>query len=104
MLSGAAKNVFIGKLMRGARRFHMASLQDQNPIIAARHNGYAVALIDALRDGSTEKEVQGQTGLSLKSLRDDILAFQDKIEGQAFDIYTKLTKAGVKIPGLRLEF
>lgn len=102
MLSGAEKNECLGALLRGARRYHIASLQDKNPIIAARHNGYAVALIDAARDLATEEEVQRIAGVSLNKLRGDILNMQDKIEGMAFKIYADLVKKGVKIPGMGL--
>lgn len=102
MLSGAEQMRCIEYLWRGARRFHIASLQDQNPIVAARHNGYAVALVDALRDVSTEEEVRRVTHGSLKRLREGILRMQDRIEGQAMKIYVQLRKAGVKIPGMRM--
>ena len=103
MLSGAEKDHCIKVLLRGAQRFHFASLQDRNPIVAARHNGYAVALIDALRDIATENEVKSAHGLSLRALRGEILGVQDKIETEAFKIYVQLRKAGVEIPGLKLR-
>jgi hypothetical protein len=91
-------------LLRGAARFHAASLQDANPIIAARHNGYAVALIDALADLATEEEVrQVAEMVSLRALRQEILRAQDKIEAFAFKIYADLKKKGVEIPGLSLQ-
>lgn len=102
-LSGVEKDHCITALLRGARRYHIASLQDNNPIIAARHNGYAVALIDALRDIATEEEVKQVENISLRKLRGEILAVQDKIEGAAMKIYTQLVEAGMKIPGLDMN-
>lgn len=97
------KSGCIQTLLRGASRFHVASLQDLNPIIAARHNGYAVALVDALTDIATEEEVFQVSGVSLRKLRKEILSAQDKIEAVAFKIYAELQKKGIEIPGLSLQ-
>lgn len=88
----------IHDLLRGAKRYHYASLQDMNPVVAARHNAYAVALIDALWGFTTEAEVKAVTGDSLKELRTDILSKQDALEGQAFELLKSLKKSGVKLP------
>lgn len=89
----------IRNAVRQARRYHQASLQDQNPIVASRHNAYAVALIDAVRDVSDDDEVLALTGESLSGLRRDILEFQDKIEAVAFRILKDLKSKGIAIPG-----
>lgn len=98
-LSGAEKNECIMALWRGASRFHFASLQDKNPVVAARHNGYAVALIDALRDIASEEEVRKVTGESARKLRSQIIAIQDKLEGEAIELLEMLKKRGISIPG-----
>ncbi|NIM51689.1 MAG: hypothetical protein GTO22_20990 [Gemmatimonadales bacterium] len=88
----------IETLWRGAWRYHYGSLQDKNPIVAARHNGYAVALIDALRDVATEEEVQKVVGESAMKLRKEILDTQDKIERLAVKLLEQIKAKGFKVP------
>ena len=85
-------------LVRGAQRYHFASMQDRHPFVAARHNAYAVALIDALWSISTEEEVKKVARVSLSKLRGDILSQQDKLEEVAFKIVDDLKARGVKLP------
>jgi hypothetical protein len=95
-----SKKECITAIIRQAQRFHFASQQDANPIIAARHNGYAVALMDAIRDIATEEEVKAVTGISALKLRTEVLAFQDKIEGAALKLLEQLKAKGFKLPGM----
>ena len=88
----------IRSLLRGAQRYHYASLQDKNMIVAARHNAYAVALIDALWDLSNEADVHAIAQITLRKLRGEILAMQDKLEGKAFEILQELRRKGINIP------
>jgi len=88
----------IKELIRGARRYQTAAKQDMNPFIAMRHNGYAVALIDAAMNISTEEEVKEITGESLKELRKDILDLQDRHEALALQVARDIKKMGIKLP------
>jgi uncharacterized Fe-S cluster-containing protein len=56
-----------------------------------------VALVDALRDIATEEEVMKVTSVSLRKLRNEVIAFQDKIEGEAFKIVEKLKSKGIDL-------
>jgi len=95
----------IRTLWRAASRYHYASKQDANPVVAARHNGYAVALADALFDIASEDEVRRVTGESIAKMRRDILDFQDKIEASTLKAFSELRKKGVRIdlPGAGLS-
>ena len=81
-----------------ARRYHFASLQDRNPVVAIRHNGYAVGLIGLLKDISDEAEVKELTGESLRQLWLEATTFQDRMEAGAFKALDELQKRGVKLP------
>lgn len=85
-------------LYRQALRYHIASYQDQNILIAARHNGYAAALSEALHNALSEEEFQKLMGKSLRAFRAEILQMQDALEGQLFKIMEECCKRGV--PGL----
>lgn len=88
----------IKALVRAASRYHFASLQDKHPVVAARHNAYAISAIDLLHEISDEEEVMKVTGLSLRKLRKDIIAVQDKLEMAAFKVVEELRKKGIKLP------
>lgn len=87
-------------LYRQALRYHLASTQDSNFWVASRHNGYAVALVDALHGVMTEEEFRARTGRSLRDFRNEVLAMQDKIDGRALEIQEVMKKRGIKVPGL----
>jgi rhamnogalacturonyl hydrolase YesR len=87
----------IMSLLRGAKRYHFAALQDKHPLVGARHNAYAVALVDALNSVSNEEEVKKMSGVSLKQLRAAILKHQDKLEGQAMKVLEELQKKGINL-------
>lgn len=86
----------IASLWRQAQRYHFASLQDRHPVVASRHNAYAVALIDALNEMATEEEIRAVTGGDAKKLRAEIIAVQDKIEIAAFKLAKELEAKGIK--------
>ena len=90
----------VAVLLRGATRYHVASLQDLDPLVAARHNGYAVALIDALIDLATEEDGRRVAGVSIAALRSDILGVQDRVEQSVKKSYIDLAQRGVPVPGL----
>jgi len=92
-LDGVEQDACIKALWRQAKRYHEASLQDRNPLIAARHNGYAAALMDVLFDIATEEEAKRLTGESLRAFRQEVLAHQDRFEGTLFEL---VKKAGLK--------
>ena len=85
-------------LLRSARRYHFASMQDKNPVVAARHNGYAVALIDAVVDIAPPEVVKSATGEDARKLRAEILAVQDAMESKVMDIVKSLEAKGIKLP------
>lgn len=94
----AAREKLLKQIFRGAQRYHFASVQDKNLIVAARHNGYAVALIDALHSDSDEAEIKRITGYSLKKIRREILDIQDKTEEMAFKFLEQMKAKGLKLP------
>ena len=85
-------------LYRQALRYHIASYQDANILIAARHNGYAASLTEALHNSLSEEEFQKRTGKSLKAFRTEVLEMQDELEGKLFKIMEECCRRGV--PGL----
>lgn len=87
-------------ILRGAQRYHYASLQDRNPFVASRHNAYAVALVDALWDASSEEEVSRLEPVSLRVFRRKILSTQDTLEKKAFSLLEELKRRGVPVPGM----
>lgn len=73
-------------LVRQAERYHFASLQDENLVVAARHNAYASGILGVVTEQSDEAEIQAVVGTSLKALRDEVYQVQDKLELAAFDL------------------
>ena len=87
-------------MLRSIERYHYASTQDVNPVVAARHNGYAVALVDSLRDLASDEQVKAATGTDVRKLRQDILKVQDEHEGMALKLLAALDKRGLKLEEL----
>jgi hypothetical protein len=85
-------------LIRQAKRYHYASKQDMNPVVAMRHNGYAVALVDSALWTYPDEEVKRLTGEDVRALRNDIISVQDKYETVVFKILEELKRQGVKLP------
>jgi len=83
-----------------ARRYQFASLQDQNPMVAARHNGYAVALADTLALMATEEEVENVTDMSLRKLVNETHESQRVFETNVMDVVEKVKALGINVPGL----
>ena len=94
---GNEKRDYIWALWRQANRYHYASLQDRDPVVAMRHNGYAVALIDALRDLAGEEEIKTVTGESAQKKRQEIIAVQDRMETVALTLLNELKKKGLSL-------
>ena len=88
----------IHSLWRQAERYDYASRQDKSLLVAARHNGYAVALIDALRDNFTEAEVKEVTGNSLREKRSEILEQQDKLDYLFIRMEEQFKEMGMALP------
>lgn len=86
------------ELIRQAKRYHYASKQDANPVVATRHNGYAVALIDSALTLFPDDEAKKYTGEDLRALRNEIIAAQDKFETMAFKLLEEAKKQGVRLP------
>lgn len=90
----------IDTLFNQARRYQFASLQDNNPVVAARHNGYAVALADTLAMMATEEEVEQVTGMSLAKLVTETHESQRTFEAGVMDMVEKIQAMGIPLPGL----
>jgi hypothetical protein len=90
----------IDTVFNQARRYQFASLQDNNPVVAARHNGYAVALADTLAMMATEDEVDAVTGMSLQKLVNETHESQREFETKVMDMVDKLKAMGIPVPGL----
>lgn len=75
MRSNSVKNIHA--LVRQVYRWHVASTQDEHPIIKMLHSNYAVGYIGALRSIATENQVFAATGLSLGELEAEVIAEQD---------------------------
>lgn len=84
------------ELVRQAKRYHYASKQDMNPVVATRHNGYAVALIDSALTLFPDEEAKRYTGEDVRALRSEIIAAQDKFEAMAFKLLEESKKQGIK--------
>jgi len=97
-LAGTERDEAIRTLVRQALRYHYASLQDRDLLVAARHNAYAVALLDGARQFSTDDEIHAATGKNARDLWREISAAQDRIEGQAFKVIGEAKAKGVAIP------
>jgi hypothetical protein len=76
----------IGTMLRQARRYHVASLQDANPAIAFLHNAYSVGIMDMLRDMATDDEIRAATDVDARALRKEILKVQDDLEGKTMKV------------------
>jgi len=76
----------MGLMLRQARRYHLASLQDENPAIAFLHNAYAVGIMDMLRDLAADAEIARATGADARRLRQEILRVQDELESKTMKV------------------
>jgi hypothetical protein len=88
--SPGSREELVKALVRQAQRYHFASLQDQNLLVAARHNAYAAGILGVVIEQSTDEEVKSLLGISLKDLRRDVHAMQDRLESKAFSVLKKL--------------
>jgi len=68
----------IRHMLSTAERWHFASTQDTNPIISARHNGYAIAVLDVLLNLASRERITKVSGKDPRLLRKDIIALQDR--------------------------
>ncbi len=64
-------------LARQAARWHRASVQDSEPIVAALHADYAVGYALALRQVATDEEIKNVVGVAGKTFEDAATAAQD---------------------------
>jgi hypothetical protein len=65
-------------------------MQDAYLIVAARHYAYASGIICTVVEQTDEAEVQALLGISLRDLKSEIYAVQDKLEAQAFKLLEKV--------------
>ena len=87
----------IRHLAVSAQRFYYASLQDKNPVISARHNAYAVAIVHQLSNLASREKIQAAAGVDIRSLRWQIMAAQDAQEQLIFKILEKMTEKGIDV-------
>ena len=80
----------IGHMMRGIKRYHFATKQDQHPIVRFLHNAYSVAIMDELRDLADDEKINAVTGEDIRTLRKEILAEQDRLQKYGEDIAKEL--------------
>jgi uncharacterized protein with PhoU and TrkA domain len=64
-------------LARQAARWHRASVQDNEPVVAALHADYAVGYALALRQVATDEEIKDVVGVTGKAMEDAATAAQD---------------------------
>lgn len=97
-LGGVERDEAIRTLVRQGLRYHYASLQDRDLLVAARHNAYAVALLDGARQFATDAEIERATGKNPRDLWKEISAAQDRIEGRAFKAIAVMKEKGIPVP------
>lgn len=59
-------------------RWSVASLQDQNPLVANLHANYGVAYVMALRDIASDQEIKRATGIDAMRLYKSVINAQRK--------------------------
>ena len=79
------KQRYLSSLVRQAYRWHVASLQDANPVIAMLHSNYAMGYVGALRSLETEANIKSATGVDLPTLEREVAAQQDKSLAQLLE-------------------
>lgn len=68
----------INNLIRQVYRWHLASMQDENPVVKMIHSNYAMGFIEALGSMSNDQEIYNLTGLDLNKLSKEVEVEQDK--------------------------
>lgn len=81
-------------LLRAVNRYHIASLQDANLYVAAKHNGYAVGAIGLLMHLASPEAIKAAGGDDAVMLRREVLGVQDKHEGEAMKLLEKMKAKG----------
>ena len=74
MMASAAD---IHALVRQARRWSTAALQDREPLIAVLHANYGAAYAFALRQIASDAEIRAAAGVDGKTLEDAVVRVQD---------------------------
>jgi len=97
-LLGVEKDEAAKTLVRQALRYHYASKQDRDLLVAARHNAYAVALVDGARQFATDDEIKDATGLIMRDLWKELTEAQDRIEGRALESIRLMKEKGIPVP------
>jgi hypothetical protein len=72
------KNNFIKSLIRQSARWSIASLQDENPLIAVLHANYGAGYLWAITDLVTSSEIEKATGIDYIKFKKKIVDVQDK--------------------------
>lgn len=84
----------IRTIWNAAKRYHIASLQDANLYVAAKHNGYAVGMIGLLVRLASPEAVKASTGEDVVAFRREIVAIQDGHAEKAIKLLEKLKAKG----------
>jgi phosphopantetheine adenylyltransferase len=85
----------IERLMYLIDRYRYARDQDQNILVSATHNGYAVALAEALMNLASVEDIQRVTGKNINEVRREVLGVQAEHESKALKVAEKLEKRGI---------
>lgn len=73
----------ITTLIRQTARWAVASQQDKNPLIAVLHANYAVGFLSALKQITTDTEIERVTGLDILKFERMIYSIQDSANRKA---------------------
>lgn len=82
------------------QRFHYASLQDKNPVISARHNGYAYVVVEQIAQFISPERVKKLTGVDWEALKKSVLATERRYENLMFSLMEKLRARGYDLPDI----
>lgn len=84
----------IRTMLNAAKRYHIASLQDANLYVAAKHNGYAVGMIGLLVKLASPDAIKAATGEDIVAFRREITQIQDRHAAEAMKLLDKLKAKG----------
>ena len=87
-------------LVRAIQRFHYATKQDVNPLVAGLHNAYSYALMNALLELTGNGKIKELTGVDPEELKQEILHLRDKHEGVMIALLRKMQEKGLSFEEL----
>lgn len=69
----------IKKLVRQTSRWSVASIQDENPVIAVLHSNYSAGYLWALKDIASKEDIEKATGINMLEFENHIVKNQDYV-------------------------